>query len=130
MCQEGTLRVVCGREAHWYPFIKSLENLNQIISVIYDDLVAQERCDCYCCTQCASKCDCGGGEEGEDEQVWRVLQLDGEDDRVQEAEKSRQQFVTESRIKFADEDVGEDEDEEEEEEEEERVAYEYLESDA
>ena len=62
--------------------------------------------------------------------MWRVLQLDGEDDRVQEAEKSRQQFVTESRIKFADEDVGEDEDEEEEEEEEERVAYEYLDSDA
>ena len=58
-------------------------------------------------------CGCSGGDEGADKQVWRLLGVEADDERVTKAEKDRRQFVRESELKFP---LVEKPDEEEEEE--------------
>ena len=90
-------------------------------SACYPDIVSAERCQqCNCCTPCWKKCNCvpAGGDRSEVEQVLRILGIDPEDSKIQQAERSREMFVQEELLKIEKErgnPWGEDEDEEEEE---------------
>ena len=66
-------------------------------SVHYPDIVTAERCDqCNCCTPCSQKCNCAAVEDaGEVQQVLRILGIDAEDSKIQQAERFRERFVAE-----------------------------------
>ena len=67
-------------------------------SVNYPDIVSAERCEqCNCCTPCSQKCNCAAAVEDESEvqQVLRILGVDAEDIKIQQAERFRERFVAE-----------------------------------
>ena len=78
------------------------------ISVTYPDIVSAERCEqCSCCTPCSERCNCDQVPgESEVQQVLRILGIDAEDPRIQQAEEFRHKFVQEELLKIEGEEEG------------------------